>query len=90
MESTWPTRLATVREKGAFVCAVRGVDIGIVGTKGFIGGFTGSLLPDFGEPILRRVYAETGAEVSAIDRGLQKVAGCPIRIGTDAASSGSR
>ncbi len=31
--------------------------IGIVGTKGFIGGFPDSELPDFGEPILRQVYA---------------------------------
>ena len=33
---------------------VRGTEIGIVGTKGFIGGFPDSELPDFGEPLLRR------------------------------------
>src|SRR5436190_7231311 len=54
--------------------------VGIVGAKGFIGGFTGSSLPDFGEPLLRRVYAETSAEVDAIRRGLQAVAHCAIRI----------
>jgi uncharacterized protein len=69
-----------VLERTAEICTVKGRDVGIVGTKGFVGGFTGSLLPDFGEPLLRRVYAETSAEVSAIDRGLQKVADCPIRI----------
>jgi Icc-related predicted phosphoesterase len=53
---------------------------GIVGTKGFIGGFPDAQLPDFGEPLLRRVYAETSAEVEAIDRGLRAVADCPIRI----------
>lgn len=55
-------------------------EVGIVGTKGFVGGFTGSQLPDFGEPLLRRVYAETTAEVEAIRRGLQDVAHCPIRV----------
>jgi Icc-related predicted phosphoesterase len=55
-------------------------EVGIVGTKGFIGGFTGSSLPDFGEPLLRRVYAETSAEVDAIRQGLQAVAHCAIRI----------
>jgi uncharacterized protein len=57
-----------------------GGEVGIVGTKGFVGGFTGSQLPDFGEPLLRRVYAETTAEVEAIRSGLQAIAHCPIRI----------
>lgn len=69
-----------VLERAAEVVTVNGADVGIVGTKGFIGGFTGSLLPDFGEPLLRRVYAETGAEVSAIDRGLRRVCDCAVRI----------
>ena len=69
-----------VLERAADVASVRGVDVGIVGTKGFVGGFTGSLLPDFGEPLLRRVYAETSAEVSALDRGLRRVCDCPVRI----------
>jgi uncharacterized protein len=55
-------------------------DVGVVGTKGFVGGFTGSQLPDFGEPLLRRVYAETSEEVEAIRNGLQEIAHCPIRI----------
>jgi Icc-related predicted phosphoesterase len=57
-----------------------GQEVGVVGTKGFVGGFTGSQLPDFGEPLLRRVYAETTEEVEAIRRGLQEIAHCPIRI----------
>lgn len=71
---------ATVLEGGHAVCEIRGVDVGIVGTKGFIGGFPGSHLPDFGEPLLRRVYAATSAEVEAIDRGLREVALCPLRV----------
>jgi Icc-related predicted phosphoesterase len=59
---------------------VRGTRVGIVGTKGFIGGFPDSELPDFGEPILRRVYAETTAEVAALDAGLAAIADCRLRI----------
>jgi Icc-related predicted phosphoesterase len=55
-------------------------EVGVVGTKGFVGGFTGSALPDFGEPLLRRVYAETSEEVEAIRSGLREIAHCPIRI----------
>jgi uncharacterized protein len=54
--------------------------VGVVGAKGFVGGFAGSQLPDFGEPLLRRVYAETTQEVDAIRNGLQEIAHCPIRI----------
>jgi Icc-related predicted phosphoesterase len=57
-----------------------GVPVGIVGTKGFVGGFPGSSLPDFGEPLLREVYAETSREADAIDRGLQAVAHCGVRV----------
>jgi len=55
-------------------------EIGIVGTKGFIGGFPGSTLPDFGEPLLRQVYAETTAEQQALAEGLRCVAQSDLRI----------
>jgi len=55
-------------------------DVGIVGAKGFVGGFAESHLPDFGEPLLREVYAETSRHVDAIDRGLRELATCPVRI----------
>ena len=54
--------------------------VGIVGTKGFMGGFPGSRLPDFGEPSLRGVYAESMEEAAALDEGLRAVAMCPFRI----------
>lgn len=54
--------------------------LGIAGVKGFIGGFPDSELPDFGEPLLRRVYAETTAEVDALSAGLASIAGCDLRI----------
>src|SRR5436190_1174414 len=61
-------------------CEASGVQTGIVGTKGFVGGFAGSHLPDFGEPALRQLYAETSAEVEALDHGLRAVAVCPVRV----------
>jgi Icc-related predicted phosphoesterase len=61
-------------------CTIAGLDLGIVGTKGFVGGFPGSALPDFGEPLLRSVYAETTLEVDAIGKGLQQIVHCDLRI----------
>jgi Icc-related predicted phosphoesterase len=61
-------------------CEVDGLELGVVGTKGFVGGFPGSALPDFGEPLLRRVYAETTAEAEAIARGLQAIVHCDVRV----------
>jgi Icc-related predicted phosphoesterase len=67
-------------DRSSTTLELEGGEVGIVGTKGFVGGFTGSSLPDFGEPLLRRVYAETTAEADAISRGLQEIAHCAIRI----------
>jgi Icc-related predicted phosphoesterase len=69
-----------VLDREATVLGLDGVDVGVVGTKGFVGGFAGSSLPDFGEPLLRQAYAETSAEAAAIERGLQEVAGASLRI----------
>jgi Icc-related predicted phosphoesterase len=70
----------TILERSWSIQEVGGLEVGIVGTKGFVGGFPGSHLPDFGEPLLRSVYAEASAEVEAIDAGLRAVAVCPLRI----------
>jgi uncharacterized protein len=70
----------TVLDRSWTVVDVGGTEVGIVGTKGFVGGFPDSQLPDFGEPLLRQVYAETTAEVRALEHGLEAVAGCPVRI----------
>ena len=59
-------------------CAA-GVEVGVVGAKGFVGGFPGSHLPDFGEPLLREVYAETSRDVAALERGLRAIELCPVR-----------
>jgi len=62
------------------VLDVAGTKVGVVGVKGFVGGFPDSELPDFGEPSLRRVYAETTQEVEALGRGLEAIASCSVRI----------
>jgi Icc-related predicted phosphoesterase len=70
----------TLLEREATVLELAETSVGVVGVKGFVGGFPGSALPDFGEPLLRRVYAETTSEVDAIARGLQEIAHCALRI----------
>ena len=62
------------------VLDVDGADVGVVGTKGFVGGFPGAELPDFGEPLLREVYRETSREVDALEAGLEAISGCHRRI----------
>ena len=56
------------------------VELGIVGGKGFVGGFPGAELPDFGEPLLREVYGETTREVEALEAGLEAISGCHRRL----------
>ena len=70
----------TVLERSWATCRAGGCEVGIVGLKGFVGGFAGSHLPDFGEPLLREVYRVTSADVEALDEGLRAVAMCPIRV----------
>src|SRR5215213_8929391 len=67
-------------DRGFAIEDVDGFRLGVAGTKGFVGGFPDSQLPDFGEPLLRDVYAETTAEVEALDAGLRAVAHCPLRF----------
>jgi Icc-related predicted phosphoesterase len=69
-----------VLEGDTIVCELNGTTVGVVGTKGFVGGFPGSALADFGEPALRQLYAETSDEVDALARGLQEISFCELRI----------
>src|SRR4051812_32363756 len=69
-----------VLEGAAKTCVADGVEVGIVGTKGFVGGFAGAMLPDFGEASLREVYAETTRDAEAIADGLIHVVHCDIKI----------
>ena len=69
-----------VLDRSHHVLEVCGAEVAVVGSKGFAGGFAGSHIPDFGEPLLRRIYAETTAEVAALEAGLRAVDMCPFRI----------
>jgi Icc-related predicted phosphoesterase len=79
--------IAVLREAGirvlqreSAIFEVGELEVGVVGAKGFVGGFPGAELPDFGEPLLREVYAETTREVEAIEAGLEAISGCHRRI----------
>jgi Icc-related predicted phosphoesterase len=69
-----------VLDRSHHVLELCGTEVGIAGTKGFIGGFAGSHLPDFGEPSLRGIYTEGMDEVRALDEGLRAISLCPFRI----------
>ena len=57
-----------------------GTEVGIAGCKGFGGGFEGAHIPDFGEPLMRSLYAESIHEAGALDEALRAIALCPFRI----------
>ena len=69
-----------VLERAWRVLRLAGLELGVVGAKGFVGGFRGSLLPDFGEPLLRGLSEETGREAAAIAQGLQETVHCDLRV----------
>jgi Icc-related predicted phosphoesterase len=69
-----------VLDEGHVVLETAGVQVGVVGTKGFVGGFPGAEIADFGERLLREVYAETTHQVEALETGLEAVAGCERRL----------
>src|SRR5688500_4506522 len=59
---------------------VDGIEVGVAGAKGFVGGCPGAELPDFGEPLLRQVYHETTDEVAGLESALEAISGCQVRI----------
>ena len=76
----WQEAGITVLEREHCVIEVRGLEVGVAGTKGFVGGFPGFHLPDWGEPSLRGIYAETEEDVDGLDRSLKAIAQCQVRI----------
>jgi uncharacterized protein len=70
----------TVLDRDCATFQVSGTEVGVVGAKGFVGGFAPEHLPDFGERSLRDVYAETGEDVDALADCLARVATCQVRI----------
>jgi Icc-related predicted phosphoesterase len=82
-----PTIEAALRDAGVsvldrahVVLELAGMQVGVVGVKGFVGGFPGAEIADFGERLLRDVYAETSREVDALEAGLEAIAGCDRRL----------
>jgi Icc-related predicted phosphoesterase len=69
-----------VLDREARILELCGAEVGIAGVKGFSGGFDGAHIPDFGEPLMRAVYAESMDEAEALDAGLREIAFCPFRI----------
>jgi Icc-related predicted phosphoesterase len=69
-----------VLDRSHHVLDACGAQVGVAGAKGFVGGFTGSHMPDFGEPVLREVYAQGMEEVTGLDESLRAIALCPFRI----------
>ena len=69
-----------VLEREHRVLEICDAEVGIAGAKGFAGGFDGAHIPDFGEPLLRRVYQESMDEAAALDEALRAIALCPFRI----------
>jgi Icc-related predicted phosphoesterase len=76
----WEEAGIRVLQREHAIVTVDGLEVGVAGAKGFIGGFPGCRLPDFGEPSLRGVYAEAGEEAEALDAGLRAIAHCPVRV----------
>jgi Icc-related predicted phosphoesterase len=68
-----------VLERSHTILPVKGTSVGVVGVKGFIGGF-GNQWANFGEPLFREAYAETTRDVDALDRGLAAIESCAVRI----------
>lgn len=71
-----------VLEGAAASVELAGYRVGIAGAKGFVGGFSGAsaLLADFGEPALRQLHTITSHEVEVLDRGLNEISDCEIRV----------
>jgi|SRR5581483_4205657 len=68
-----------VLERSHTILPVRGVSVGVVGVKGFVGGF-GNQWANFGEPLFREAYAETTRDVDGLERGLQAIESCAVRV----------
>jgi uncharacterized protein len=66
-------------ERTHTILPVHGVSVGIVGAKGFVGGF-GNQWANFGESLFREAYAETTQDVEGLERGLRAIEGCGLRI----------
>jgi Icc-related predicted phosphoesterase len=63
----------TVLEGNGCVLSVGGTKVGVVGTKGFGGGFAGACGTAFGEPEMKAFMATTHGVAAKIDMGIRQV-----------------
>lgn len=68
-----------VLERSHTILPVNGASVGVAGVKGFVGGF-GNQWANFGEPLFREAYAETTRDVEGLDRSLEAIEPCAVRI----------
>jgi Icc-related predicted phosphoesterase len=68
-----------VLERTHTILPIGGTSVGVVGVKGFVGGFRNEWA-NFGEPLFREAYAETTRDVDALDGGLRAIEGAALRI----------
>jgi uncharacterized protein len=68
-----------VLERSHTILPIGGASVGVAGVKGFVGGF-GNQWANFGEPLFREAYAETTRDVEGLERGLQAIEPCAVRV----------
>jgi Icc-related predicted phosphoesterase len=68
-----------VLDRSHTIFPIGGVSVGVAGVKGFVGGF-GNEWANFGEPLFRAAYAETTRDVEGLERGLEAIEPCAVRI----------
>lgn len=76
----WEQAGIVVLEREHAVLEIKGVEVGIVGLKGFVGGFEASQLADYGEPVMRELFKLTTIDVADLDKGLAAIKGSDVRL----------
>lgn len=70
----------TVLRPGHVTFELSGVEVGVVGTTGCYGGFRGRPVPGLTRAGWRALRRRIAAERAALERGLEAIAGCALRI----------
>jgi Icc-related predicted phosphoesterase len=68
-----------ILERSSAILQIGETTVGVAGVKGFVGGF-GHQWANFGEPLVRQAYAETTADVEALDASLRAIEAADLRI----------
>ena len=76
----WREAGIKVLEREHVALEIAGRSVGIVGLKGFVGGFEDSQLADYGEPVMRELFKLTTADVGDLEAGLVAIENCDTRI----------